>query len=348
MLLTCKDFIYDNFRLSDYDYISVNFENETTLPSAINRNMEVSNMNRFRKETIGFGITYEDTLEFDIHIIKNFCNCTSQRFSANEYENLVSNLTSMEKYSLLTITKKDGSTVICRGYFSSVTPFDVVGVCYGAYCTFKCDSPFTYSIKSETKNLLGVTNFHLNNESSERYSYVYPTLLVKPTANEEIFIHNISDSDLIISDVLENPSSISLADKIDEYGKLYGYTVTYIYENSYVQTHCDDTVILFYYTDSYGVKNKYIAYYLDDGKYYIYKGGFFYCRLYKDLNITMDCKNLGLYDSLKRPVLFEKVGIQDEDEIYWLRLLYGDNRLLVKGNVEIEFCWYEPRKGELV
>lgn len=64
MVLVCKDLTYDNNSLSKKKLMSVNFDNETSLPSIISREMDESSMNQYRSETNGFGITYTETLNF--------------------------------------------------------------------------------------------------------------------------------------------------------------------------------------------------------------------------------------------------------------------------------------------
>ena len=111
---------------------------------------------------------------------------------------------------------------------------------------------------------------------------------------------------------------------------------------------CNNTAILFYLTDSYGVKNKYGAYYIENGQYYIFHGGFFYCQVQRDLQLKLDCKNLALYDELGRPVVLERVGVQAEDNIYWIRLINGYNTFRAFGNVTLDITYLEPRKGALI
>ena len=128
-------------------------------------------------------------------------------------------------------------------------------------------------------------------------------------------------------------------------------TVEYVIDDDTkdVKIICNGNGLLFYMIDSYGISNKYVAYYLQsDSQYYICKGGFFYCNLLQALNITLDCKNLSMYDSLERPVLFTEIGIQDEDEIYWPRLIHGNNSIRIYGNFNINIDYLEPRKGLLI
>lgn len=141
MILVCKDFKFDNNSLSKQNLISVNFDDDTSLPSALNRDMESSEMNKYRPERIGFGTVYTDVLTFDIHIIKNDFMCKSQEemeFTNEEYETLVSWLTSPHENMWINITKENGETALAKGYFSSVEPYENWGICYGAKCTFMC------------------------------------------------------------------------------------------------------------------------------------------------------------------------------------------------------------------
>jgi len=62
----------------------------------------------------------------------------------------------------------------------------------------------------------------------------------------------------------------------------------------------------------------------------------------------VDAKNLAIYDLLDRPVLFDTMGIQDEDEIYWMRLIYGNNSFCVRGNFSLRISYLEPHKGGLI
>ena len=45
---------------------------------------------------------------------------------------------------------------------------------------------------------------------------------------------------------------------------------------------------------------------------------------------------------------FSKMGIQDEDEIYWMRLINGNNSFRVFGNFNLSIDYLEPKKGGLV
>ena len=122
----------------------------------------------------------------------------------------------------------------------------------------------------------------MNNGSSDYYDYVYPTFVIEPTRNEEIFIHNLSDTEIldngsfaVASDVSSNIST--LQDKITAYARINSLSVEYMMdtETKDIKLICNGTGLLFYMTDNYGIKHKYVAYYLEtDRQYYICRGGF--------------------------------------------------------------------------
>lgn len=358
MFLECKDFLFDNDAISNHHLLSVNFDDDTTLPSSIVREMDVSEMTQYRSETKGYSMKYTEVLEFDVHLIKDFCDTSNQeelRLLPDEYDEIVSWLTSPQRNKWMTITTLDNRSIKVNGYFSSVKPWDSCGYCYGVMCTFVCNSPFSYIEKETTKALSKFTTFDILNQSSERYDYVKPTIVITPKANEEIFIHNISDGELFDSGTIATTDNkLKNMDELIKKAELCaalegGQTVYTRGADGNISTICDNTAVLFYIKDMYGVAKKCVAYYIEGtGKYYISSGSFFYCTTSLELKIKIDSKNLGMYDALNRPVLFSRIGIQDEDEIYWLRLVHGTNTLNVKGNMELTITYLEPRKGLLV
>lgn len=357
MILVCNDFEFDEQRLKQQELASVNFDDDTSLPSSIVRDMESSTMSKYRPEVIGFGTSYTETLSFEIHITKDYEIYPDQEdleFSSEEYEKAVSWLSSPQEHKWLKITTQQNEEVKVKGYFSSITPYENWGICYGLRCTFTCNSPFSYVEKKEQQVITRSKNFMLENTSSDKYGYVYPVINIYPKSTEQIYIHNLSDSKSIENGTISLQSTNKLTlqllmGKIENYAKLNGYKLEYVYDKQqHIISICNDTAILFYLEDSYGVRNKYGAYFIENGQYYIFQGGFFYCQVQRDLELKLDCKNLALYDELNRPVVFERVGIQAEDNIYWIRLLHGHNTFRVLGNVTLNITYLEPRKGALI
>lgn len=106
MVVVCKDFEFDGKTLAGQNYSSLNFDDDTALPSSIVREMDGGTMNSYRKEINSFGVKYTDTLIFDIHIAKSFDEYTYQNemeFSPDEYDTLVTWLSSPQENKWMTI-----------------------------------------------------------------------------------------------------------------------------------------------------------------------------------------------------------------------------------------------------
>ena len=89
MVIVCKDFEFDGKTLISQNYSSLNFDDDTTLPSSIVREMDSSTMNTYRNENNGLGIKYTDTLIFDLHIAKSFVHPKYWFHKFSQYKKMV-------------------------------------------------------------------------------------------------------------------------------------------------------------------------------------------------------------------------------------------------------------------
>ena len=64
----------------------------------------------------------------------------------------------------------------------------------------------------------------------------------------------------------------------------------------------------------------------------------------KDDDFYIDCQHLKIYDITNSIISFEDLGVKDIDNIYWLRLAYGENELRFTGDATFELIYREPRK----
>ena len=69
-----------------------------------------------------------------------------------------------------------------------------------------------------------------------------------------------------------------------------------------------------------------------------------YMKVYKDLDVVIDCKNMTIEDSIGRMVTYDKLGISDIGYMYWLRLMNGNNSIMFHGNCEFTIEHIEARK----
>lgn len=58
----------------------------------------------------------------------------------------------------------------------------------------------------------------------------------------------------------------------------------------------------------------------------------------------IDCEHLKIYDTAKTIVSLEDLGVEDVDNIYWPRLIYGENIFEFTGDATFEISYREPRK----
>ena len=360
-----KDFTFHGKKLSSLStkYISASFDSEITKELAMERDMDVGSTNRYRIEGNYFGDSWTDTLPIQMNIMKDPCSYDSQSdliISKTELRELTQWLTSPHfpewiEFEYDTGTDINEGKFYC-GWFNNIETWVVGGEIYGLILSFKCTTPFAFTDEitdtklTSTYNSLTVTNY-----SDEEESYCYPTIEIKPNANSDIYICNLSDCNILEQGTLTASSGSyidayidALLNKAENYATLNGYTLTYTGTGTYnIVTVCDDTAVQFYLTDKYNnSEKKCTAFYLPDThEYRIIDNGFVYMTVSRDLDVYMDSQRLTLHDSLDRMITYDELGITDVDFIYWPRLVHGVNNFLLYGkNVEFTFKHRESRK----
>ncbi len=350
MLYNCTDFIYNKKSLSDFEYVVVSFETSDELPLGLERTIEKSQKNRFRVDSNIYSITYTNDLEFKISIMKDMCtyvDTSEQKITEDDLRKITKWLTSVT--SPMWLERKNGDVVddirYC-GLFTNIEPF-FLGELYGLTLTFSCTSSFGYTHdKIIEKELTGITNFMINNESDLLENYCYPTVELFPNANTDFFLINLSDTELKDQGMLSNLSMTELQNKIKQFGTNNGLKIRFeTTAEGEIITYCNNRVISFYATDMNNKENKLVAYYADGGTYHIYQGSYICFKLYSKLNVKIKCKESKIYDSLNRPILFSKLGIRDVDYLYWLRLKTGYNSIMcISDQCKIKITHNEARK----
>lgn len=351
-----KDFEFDGKKFSDLStkYISVSFDNETTISLAMEREIESGETNRYRTEANYFGDKWTDTLPLELHIAKNPCVYSSQSeryFKQSDIRNINRWLTSPHNPEWIKFTLPEGSddevTRYC-GYFNNVEPVsNGIGI-IGLKLYFKCTTPFGFTdIKSDVMDVTTYKTLTVTNDSDETHTYCYPTVIIRPQGNGDIFIWNQSDCELLDSGTLEEKTLGALIQKAEDYATLKGYNITFTGTGAQnIIPICNNTGVQFYLNDIHtGMEKKCTAFYrTDNSKYQIVEGGFVFMNTYKDLDIYMNCQFLTINDSIGRMITYDKLGVSDVDHIYWLKLINGENTLLLHGNAEFEIQHMESRK----
>jgi len=60
--------------------------------------------------------------------------------------------------------------------------------------------------------------------------------------------------------------------------------------------------------------------------------------------VYIDAQKLKVTDLAGGLISFEKLGINDVDNIYWMRFCSGENKIKIIGNATVRFTWREARK----
>lgn len=353
-----SNFTFRGKKFSDLStaYVSVNFDTSDDKTLGLERDMEKGEATRYRLEPNYFYDTWSTPLEFDLNIIKDPCKFTSQsemELSKSEIREITAWLTSSHYPEWIKFVNEDGQTEEWRykGWFSNIETFVAYGVIYGLKLHFKCTTSFAYTdpiqnsyVNTSYKNIL------LSNNSDCLDSYVYPVIKIQPKINGEIFILNQSDCTLLKNGKITYSSTDDIANEIldiaEAYAKENGYDISYTGTGAYnIVMICNDTAVQFKLADKWGNEKLCTIYCNTSTKeYQIIQGGFMYMKVYRDLDVTIDCEKMTIMDSIGRMVTYDKMNIADVGQLYWLRLMNGNNSILLYGNCTFTFEHIEERK----
>lgn len=351
MAIIYKDFEYMNTTLSSMELMCVDFNSDSDIPMGLNRTIQKGETNRYRVKSNHIYTSYDDPLEFEIDIVKSICaesyDQSKMKFTRDEIRQITRWLSSTTIPQLFNTTNENDESLNYCGIFTNIESFVVGGDVYGFALTFTNDSPFAYSdIIKKSFQLNGNVEDTVLNNSDLLDDYIYPVIHIKPKSNTDFYMCNLSDcivldkGNVAVSTDTESMLEAFLT-AINTFAQNNRYTVEYYYdEDGYTKVWANDTAMRIKLIEKDGTEHFCFAYYNTDGAYEIIEGGFITLKLYADLDIDINCNLLRIQDSIGRMVHFKNVGLEEEDYIYWLRLLSGYNTLFFYGNdcdVEIEY-----------
>ena len=353
-----SDFTFCGKRISDLlniKYISVEYDSDPSKSLGLERDMEKGEATRYRIEPNYFYDTWSAPLEFDLHILKDTCKYQTQtemEITKSELREITRWLTSSHYPEWIRFSDEDGNLEEWRykGWFSNVETFVAYGTVYGLKLHFKCTTSFAWTdIITNSCTCVTYKNMLVKNDGDDLNDYSYPTIKIHPTKDEEIFICNESDYMLLENgeiSVAGDDVFNAIIDKAENYAKLKGYDLEYTGKGAFnIVSICNDTGVQFKLIDNYGCETLCTVFYNTDTKEYkIISGGFMYMKVYKDLDVIIDCKNMTIEDSIGRMVTYDKLGISDIGYMYWLRLMNGNNSIMFHGNCEFTIEHIEARK----
>lgn len=352
-----KEFKDFTFAGKSFSELSANYTGSVSFDEsddalAMERTMELGERNKYRIEPNYFGATWAGNLKFELNIIKDICTEANTDITKADIREITRWLTSPHLPQWIEFEyypNNDNDVVNYHGWFNNIETWCVGGKVKGLRLHFECTTPFGYT--SNITNEYQVSSYEnvlIFNESDELFDYCYPTVRIYPHGNDQIFICNLSDCKILEADVLPQGDNNfdSLLNAIDEYALYNGCDVRYAGNGVYnIVPLCNNTAVQFYLVDKYGVESKCTAFYLSDTKEYkIIQDGFIYMQTYQDLEIDIDCKKLTIMDSIGRMITYDKLGISDVDNMYWFRLINGENNILLFGNADFTITHRESRK----
>lgn len=352
-----KDFTFGKNKLSDiFKFVSADFDGNSDVPLAMDRNMEKGETNRYRVEANYYGDTWANPLQIELDIIKDICvypNQDRRIISQSEIRQITRWLTSPHapKWIHFEYEESDSDKIVYYfGWFSNIETWTISGEVYGLRLYFTCTTPFGFTDNMiDSKQVTTYDNMLVINDSDELENYCYPKINIHPNADGQIFICNLSDCNLLENGILSLTQSSyfdSMLDAIEQYAALHSYTVKYTGTGDFnILPLCNNTAVQFYFVNKYNNEIKCTAFYLEDTKEYrIIEGGFMFMNVKENLDIVIDCQRLQIIDSIGRMITYDELGISNADCMYWFRLINGNNSILLYGNADFTITHRESRK----
>ena len=148
-------FQYNGKSSSDFNLMIAGFE-VMDIPLNLKRTTSASSINRYRHRANMYGIVYDSVLSFTVQLIKNPCKI--QVTDSNDLK-----FTRSEIREITDVVASDNA-IHCLE------------------CTFECTTP--YALSSEQTVVIEQGEGIVTNNSDEYEDYVYPTIIIEPTATE--------------------------------------------------------------------------------------------------------------------------------------------------------------------
>lgn len=199
MVLTCDDFIFNDFKMTDYGFISGN-GSDGMIDDVEDMSMAPTSTVVFNGESPHSAFIsqkYETSPEVTIKMSKSDCMSREYRFTENELRNLNRMLTGKSGYSWLKIVN-DSAMETDYYYRARVSriEYERLGIDVVGYnVTFECDGSYAYSEEqSITISAKANTAFYIFSNSDDLYGYELPVVTITASAAGTLTLRNNTDS----------------------------------------------------------------------------------------------------------------------------------------------------------
>jgi hypothetical protein len=346
LIKLCKDFTFNNKKLSDFGYISVEFDDTNEATFGLERELIKGEPTRYRVATNHLGADYREALTFEIHIVKEESECSNDidemEISRDDVRNISKWLTETEHPTWLKFTNTDGKVDDLRycGVFTDIKGFKTNRL-YGLKLTFTNNSPFAYTnniVSTHTVNNNVTAVINNDSDLTNRYSYPNIRMVTTRAGQQEVYICNLSDTNILEEGAITLGSTnfdtmIRLNGIIEKYAETWGYAVVYERDNNnnYI-TRCNNTAVQIRLDAHDGNEKKCMAFFnVQSRRYYIVQGGFIFLTLRQHLQVNINSRQMRIYDGIDRMILMSDIGVSDVGYVYFPRLKSGSNTLLFYG-----------------
>ena len=347
LIKLCKDFTFNGHNLSDFGYISVEFDDTNEATFGLSRELIKGETTRYRTIANHLGAEYEDVLTFDVHIVKKESEYSNDvekmEISREDLREITRWLMATERPTWLTFINSDGHIDDFRycGVFTDIKPFQTNRL-YGLRLTFTNNSSFAYTNNITSVHAVnGNSTVNITNNSDLITKYNYPNIRMVTTraGQQEVYMCNLSDAIIIDEGNLSLGGGnfsvlMRLHTVLENLARTRGYfTVEYVRDrNGNFISFCDNTGMQFRFIAHDGRERKCVAFFNPTtGRYHVVQGGFILLTLRQHLAVNINSRQLSIFDGIGRMILLSDLGIRDVDYAYFPRLRSGNNTLLFYG-----------------
>lgn len=199
MVITCDDFIFEGFHMSDYGLVCWN-GSDGAIDDTDDMSLAPTSTTVFtgeRAHSTFISQKYESQNEFTIRLTKSFCSSDTDYFTENELRMYNRLLTGKPGYSWLKIIN-DSVMETDYYYRAEVSRIEYERLGYkvvGYDVTFTCDGGRAYSEEQTTYlNVTADTPFYVFSNSDDLYDYEKPVVEITVSNGGTLKLKNNTDS----------------------------------------------------------------------------------------------------------------------------------------------------------
>ena len=195
-----KDWIFGNFKLSDYGLVLMSFDGASESEDDLGMTREtIETFISNNPVPIYTGEKYNDKLKPTITICKNPDLWSDEKmyFTEKDCRQILRLLTCYRGYQWMQILDyyDDGDNIWFRSKITKVSYKKVCGRVVGIIFELECDSSYGYSIENNIRiNVKSNVPFYIFNNTDDLQNYVYPLITISPSSAGNVTLINETEN----------------------------------------------------------------------------------------------------------------------------------------------------------